>query len=120
MKRFSNLRQKRHLRIRKKIQGTAARPRLCVFRSTKHIYVQAIDDISGITVASACSLLKDLPVVEGEITGKRRVAKAVGKMLAQKLKEKGVVEVIFDRGGFLYHGRVAALADGAREGGLKF
>ena len=93
---------------------------MCVFRSTKHIYVQAIDDLTGHTIASACSLAKDLPKPEGEISGKKLVAKAVGLAIAGKLKEIGVSSVVFDRAGFLFHGRVAALADGAREGGLEF
>lgn len=128
-KRKSRIR--RHRRVRQTIFGTAQRPRLAVFRSTKHIYVQAIDDLEGKTIASACDLVKDLPATSqpetsGEseqaetIAGKRLRAKSVGKLIAQKLKDQGIETVVFDRGGFLYHGRVKALADGAREGGLKF
>ena len=114
------IRKKRHFRVRKKIKGTAERPRLCVFRSAKHIYAQAIDDIEGKTLAASCSLIPELPKVEGDLTGKKKVAKAVGKLIAQRLSDQGISSVVFDRGGFLYHGRIAALADGAREGGLKF
>lgn len=124
MKKKMTPRKRRHVRVRKKLFGTAERPRLNVFRSHKHIYVQAVDDLEKRTIASASSLISDLPSVEekeGEtLTNKRRVAKAVGKMIAAKLQEKGVNAAIFDRGGYLYHGRVRALADGAREGGLAF
>jgi len=109
-------RKKRHARIRKKIFGTAERPRICVFRSTKHIYVQAIDDLKGHTIASACSLITELPTVETESIGK--TALEVGQLMASRLKEKGVERAIFDRGGYLYHGRVAALAKGIRDGGI--
>jgi len=113
-------RNKRHFRVRKKICGTPERPRLCVFRSARHIYAQAIDDLAGRTLASASSLVPELPAIEGDLKGKKSAAKAVGKKIAQLLKEKGIEKVVFDRGGYLYHGRVAALADGAREGGLQF
>jgi large subunit ribosomal protein L18 len=121
MKVTKSNREKRHIRIRKKIVGTQERPRLCVFKSNKHIYAQAIDDLRGHTIAAASSLLNELPEIkEEELSGKKKVAKAVGKLIAQRLSEKGIEKVVFDRGGFLYHGRIAALADGARDGGLKF
>ena len=103
-----------HKRVRRKISGTAARPRLNVFRSNKSIYVQVIDDVSGHTLAAASS--KDA----GATGTKTEQAKAVGIALAEKAKAAGVVQVTFDRGGYLYHGRVKAVADGAREGGLDF
>ena len=107
-------RLKRHLRIRKKISGTAEMPRLSVFRSSKNIYAQIIDDVKGVTIVSASSL-------ESEAYGGNvEAAKAVGKMVAERAKEKGIETVVFDRSGYLYHGRVAALAEGAREGGLDF
>lgn len=108
------LRQARHARIRKRISGTPERPRLAVFRSLKHIYAQIIDDTTGTTLASASSMEKDL--ASGNIEG----AKAVGAKLAARAKEKGIQAVIFDRGGVRYHGRVASLADAAREAGLEF
>jgi large subunit ribosomal protein L18 len=121
MKKKTNARIRRHLRVRKKVNGTASRPRLAVFRSSRHIYVQAIDDLDGRTLASASTLLTDLPSVTQEgVAGKRKSAKAVGVLIAQRLKDMGVESVVFDRGGFLYHGRIAALADGVREGGLNF
>lgn len=105
------------LRIRKKINGTSERPRLSVFRSNKQIYVQVIDDTTGVTMVSASSKEKE---VEG--SGAKRVgqAAAVGKLIAGKCKEKGIETVVFDRGGYKYHGRVKSLAEAAREGGLKF
>ena len=106
-------RQKRHLRIRKKISGTAQRPRLSVFKSNTNMYAQLIDDVNGVTIVSASSL--DL-----ENGGNVEAANAVGKLLAERAKEKGIETVVFDRSGYLYHGRVAALAEGAREGGLEF
>lgn len=109
-------RLKRHLRVRSKISGTASRPRLNVFRSAKHIYAQLIDDESRSTLASASTLEKDF---EG-CTGNKEAAKKVGMLIAQKAVEKGISEVVFDRGGYLYHGRIKELAEGAREGGLKF
>lgn len=111
----ANRRRRIHNRVRKKIQGTPARPRLAVYRSNKCIYCQLIDDLSATTIAASSSLEKG-------ITGatKTEQAAAVGKSLAAKAKAKGVEAVVFDRGGYLYHGRVKALADGAREGGLKF
>ncbi|OUM95067.1 MAG: 50S ribosomal protein L18 [Thermobacillus sp. ZCTH02-B1] len=112
-------RLKRHLRIRKKISGTAERPRLSVFRSAKHIYAQLIDDEKGITLASASTLDKEL---RGKIAngGNVEAARQVGELIAKRAKAKGIDKVVFDRGGYLYHGRVKALADAAREGGLEF
>lgn len=113
-------REKRHLGIRKKISGAGARPRLAVFRSAKHIYVQAIDDAAGRTLASASTLDKD---VRGDLkaySGNRDSAGVVGRMIAERLLKAGVEQVVFDRGGYRYHGRIKALADAAREGGLKF
>jgi large subunit ribosomal protein L18 len=106
-------------RVRKKIEGTAARPRVAVFRSLKHIYAQAIDDSSGRTLACASSRDPQLRG-KGGAGGNREAAKQVGTVIVQKLKDAGIDTVIFDRGGFLYHGRVRALADAMREGGLKF
>ena len=110
-------RQARKVSIRKRVTGTAERPRLSVFRSSKHIYAQVIDDLKGSTVAAACSLEKDMRSKTGANVD---AAKAVGKLVAQRAIEKGVDSVVFDRGGYLYHGRIKALADAAREGGLKF
>lgn len=111
-------RLRRHRRVRKKIHGTAQRPRLAVYRSNKHLVAQLIDDDSGRTVVSASSL-------EAEFRGKQvggnvAAAKAVGGLVAQRAKQAGISKVVFDRGGFLYHGRIAALAEAAREGGLEF
>ena len=112
-------RQKRHLRTRKHIVGTAERPRLNVFRSLNNIYAQVINDVTGETIAAASSLDKDL---KGSIAygGNLEGAKAVGTAIANRAEEKGVEKVVFDRGGYLYHGRVAALAEAAREAGLEF
>jgi|SRR4051794_24898178 len=111
-------RARRKRRIRKKISGDSARPRISVFRSSKHIYVQAIDDSNGATVAAASTLSEGVKdVVEGTKTDD---AKAVGQAIAKVLIEKGITEVVFDRNGYLYHGRVKALAEAAREAGLKF
>ncbi len=116
----NDTRQKVHSRIRKKMLGTEGRPRLNVYRSVNHIYAQVIDDSKGVTIVQASSL-------EAGKNGKKHVtggniasAKSVGKMIAQRAKEKGVSKVVFDRGGYLYHGRVKALADAAREAGLQF
>ena len=108
-------RQNRHKRVRNKISGTAECPRLNVFRSNKNIYAQVIDDVAGVTLASASTLDK-------EVSGESKVdaAAAVGTLVAKRAVEKGVKEVVFDRGGYLYHGRVAALATAARENGLEF
>lgn len=110
-------RKKRHAHVRRKITGTAQRPRLNVFRSSKHIYAQLIDDIAGVTLASASSLDKELTLENG---GNVDAAKAVGELVAKRAIEKGCTEIVFDRGGYLYHGRVKTLADAAREAGLKF
>lgn len=107
---------KRHGRIRNKITGTAARPRLNVFRSAKHIYAQLIDDETGVTLGAASSLEKGF---EGK-GGNKEAAREIGKKIAEVAKAKGIEDVVFDRGGYLYHGRVKELAEGAREGGLKF
>ncbi|TCS94171.1 50S ribosomal protein L18 [Hazenella coriacea] len=112
-------RKKRHLRVRKKLFGTAERPRLNVFRSSKNIYAQLIDDQTGTTLASASSLDVELKG-KGESGATVDAARKVGALIAQRAKEKGCENVIFDRGGYIYHGRVKALADGAREGGLDF
>jgi large subunit ribosomal protein L18 len=109
----------RKLRIRKKIQGTTARPRLSVFRSLQHIYAQVIDDSSGTTLAHASSLSPDLKDAIAELD-KKGTAKKVGELVAKKCLEKEIKAVVFDRNGLPYHGRVAAVADGAREGGLQF
>jgi large subunit ribosomal protein L18 len=108
----------RHLRIRKKVRGSTERPRLSIYRSSLHIYAQIIDDRRGVTLASASSRDDVQPKVEGG--GKVAVSTAVGKLLAERAKAKGISKVSFDRGGYLYHGRVKALADGARAGGLEF
>ena len=109
-------RKKRHVRVRGKISGTAECPRLNVYRSLANIYVQLIDDVAGVTLAQASSVEKDFAQYGGNV----EAAKAVGKKLAERATEKGIKECVFDRGGYVYHGRVQALADGAREGGLEF
>lgn len=109
------IRAKKHYRIRKNISGTAACPRLAVYRSNKHIYAQLIDDVAGVTLAAASSTAAGFGGGSDQ-----EAAKKIGLALAEKAVAKGITEVIFDRGGLIYHGRVAALADGAREGGLKF
>ena len=108
-------RSRRHLRLRKKIVGTELRPRLVVTRSARHVFVQVVDDSKGHTVASASTLETDLRGFDGDKTAK---ARKVGELVAERAKAKGVDSVVFDRGGNKYHGRVAAVADGAREGGL--
>jgi large subunit ribosomal protein L18 len=108
-------RSRRQLRIRKRISGTAARPRLVVNRSARHIFVQVVDDTKGLTVASASTLEADLRAFDGDKTAK---AKRVGELVAERAMAAGVEAVVFDRGGNKYHGRIAAVADGAREGGL--
>ena len=110
------MRLHRHVRVRGKISGTPECPRLNVFRSNANIYAQLIDDVNGVTLVSANTLEKEF---EGA-TGNCEAAKKVGAVLAERAKAKGIEEVVFDRGGYVYHGRVAALAEGAREGGLKF
>ena len=109
-------RLKRHKRVRAKISGTAARPRLAVYRSNANISAQIIDDVAGVTLVSASTYEKDF---QGN-GGNKEAAREIGKILAEKAAAKGITEVVFDRGGYLYHGRVSELADGAREGGLKF
>ena len=111
------VRKKRHARVRAKISGTAARPRLNVFRSNKHIYAQLIDDVNGVTIASASTMDKDF-----DLDSKANVEAAakIGELVAKRAVEKDVKSVVFDRGGYLYHGRVKALADAARENGLEF
>lgn len=111
-------RLKKKIRIRKKIVGTQERPRLCVFRSAKHIYAQLIDDTAGVTLAAASTVDKGYSVEEGG--DKSAKAKVVGKLVAVRAMEKGVTSVVFDRSGYIYHGRVKSLADGAREAGLEF
>ena len=107
---------KRHNRVRGKISGTAERPRLCVFRSENHIYAQIIDDVAGNTLVSASSVEKGFEGKGGNV----EAAKKIGAAIAERALQKGIEEVVFDRGGYIYHGRVKALAEGAREGGLKF
>jgi large subunit ribosomal protein L18 len=110
-------RLRRHRRVRKKVRGTEARPRLAVFRSNKHITAQVIDDISGKTLAAASTTEADL---KGGATGNKDAAAKVGSLVAERAKAAGINKVVFDRGGFQYHGRVAAVADAAREAGLEF
>lgn len=109
-------RLKRHARVRAKISGTSERPRLDVFRSNCHIYAQIIDDEKGVTLVAAGSNEKDFGISGGNCEGARKV----GKLIAERAKKKKISEVVFDRGGYIYHGRVKELAEGAREGGLKF
>jgi large subunit ribosomal protein L18 len=110
-------RQRRHRRVRGKIEGTASRPRLNVFRSLNHIYAQVIDDAAGTTLCAASSLDKEF---KGKTGGNKEAAREVGKLLGNRAVKAGVKSVVFDRGGYLYHGRVKELADGAREAGLEF
>ena len=112
-------RLKRKKRIRKTIVGTQQRPRLCVFRSAKHIYAQVIDDTQGQTLASASSLEKAVQT-SSDIKNKKNAANLVGKLIAERALDKGIKQIVFDRNGFLYHGRVKAVSDGARETGLEF
>ncbi|MCA2964916.1 MAG: 50S ribosomal protein L18 [Acidobacteriaceae bacterium] len=109
------VRRRIHTRIRKRVEGTPQRPRLAVFRSIKHIYAQVIDDLAGVTLVAASSAEKGT-LDGGNLAG----AQAIGKLVAERAKEKGIEKVVFDRGGFLYHGRVKALADAARAAGLEF
>jgi large subunit ribosomal protein L18 len=115
----NEIRERVHIRIRKKLRGTTERPRLTVFRSTAHIYAQVIDDLKGVTLVAASSTEK---VAEGKkVTGGNlAAAKEIGKRVAERAKENGIKKVVFDRGGYIYHGRVKALADAAREAGLEF
>ena len=110
------IRMRIHERIRHKMKGTAERPRLAVFRSVAHIYAQVIDDSKGSTLVAAASTDKAHKITGGNVAG----AKAIGKLVAERAREKGIKKVVFDRGGYLYHGRIKALADAAREGGLEF
>ncbi|XJZ27454.1 50S ribosomal protein L18 [Bacillota bacterium Lsc_1132] len=110
-------RKKRHARVRAKLSGTSTRPRLNVFRSNKHIYAQIIDDMNGVTLASASTLDKDLNL---ESSSNVEAAQKIGELVAKRAVEKGITSVVFDRGGYLYHGRIQALADAARENGLQF
>ncbi|MBN1959530.1 MAG: 50S ribosomal protein L18 [Deltaproteobacteria bacterium] len=111
-------RERRHVRIRKKVFGTSERPRFNIFRSAKHIYAQIIDDVNGNTLVSSSTMSKSL---RGQVTGKKvEQAKAIGMAVAEACKAKNIETVVFDRGGYRYHGRVKAIAEGAREGGLKF
>jgi len=112
----NEIRRRIHARIRRKLRGTPERPRLAVFRSVAHIYAQVIDDAKGVTVASASSVEKSRKTRGGNLAG----AKEIGKRVAERAKEKGITKVVFDRGGYIYHGRVKALADAAREAGLEF
>lgn len=112
----ANRRRRIHNRVRKKIQGTSSRPRLAVYRSNRSIYCQLIDDLNGVTIAAASSLEKDCQS-EGTKTDQSKI---VGKVLSERAKAKGIEQVVFDRGGYLYHGRVKSLAEGARENGLNF
>lgn len=114
------LRVRRHVRLRNKISGTPLRPRLCVNRSLKHIHAQLIDDVNGLTLASASTVQKDVAGAVDGGTGNREAAKVVGRLLAERAKAKGIEAVVFDRNGFKYHGAVKELADAAREGGLVF
>ena len=111
------LRQRRHDRVRRKIAGTAARPRLAVYRSNRHVVAQVIDDERGRTIAAASTVEKDLRTSP---TGNKAAAAAVGRLVAERARAAGVSRVVFDRGGFIYHGRVAAVAEAAREAGLEF
>jgi large subunit ribosomal protein L18 len=110
-------RERIHVRIRRRLKGSDVRPRLAVFRSVKHIYAQVIDDTNGKTIVSASSAEKNTPVKNG---GNVAGAQALGKLVAERAREKGVTKVVFDRGGYLYHGRIKALAEAAREAGLEF
>jgi large subunit ribosomal protein L18 len=113
-------RKRRHVRVRAKVSGTADRPRLNVFRSSAHIYAQVVDDVKGHTLAAASDLEQSIKEKAGNSATKTERSKLVGLAIAERAKEAGISTVVFDRGGFLYHGRVKAVADGAREGGLEF
>lgn len=112
--------QRRKIRVRKKVKGTSERPRLSVFRSNKHIYAQVIDDTAGKTLAAVSTKSKAFTEAAAKDGKKVGASKTVGKLLARIALEKGVTKVVFDRGGYIYHGRITALAEGAREGGLQF
>ena len=109
-------RQRRHMRVRRKISGTAERPRLCVYRSNSNIYAQIIDDVAGITLVAASTLDKEIKTKHAN----KEAAKEVGTLIAKRAADKKIVDVVFDRGGYIYHGVVKELAEAAREGGLKF
>jgi large subunit ribosomal protein L18 len=113
-------RKRRHVRVRAKVSGTSQRPRLNVFRSSAHIYAQVIDDTAGHTLVAASDLEDEVLKAAGDGAAKTARAKAVGQVIAERAKEAGVNTVVFDRGGFLYHGRIKAVAEGAREAGLEF
>lgn len=115
-----NPRQRRHRRVRARVSGTATRPRLNVFRSSAHIYAQVIDDTAGRTLVSASDLEEEIRQRAGEGATKTARARVVGQVIGERAKQLGIETVVFDRGGFLYHGRVAAVAEGAREAGLRF
>lgn len=115
----NEIRLRKHARVRKKISGTAEKPRLCVFRSARNIYAQIIDDVTGHTLVAASSLEADFKA-ESANGGNTEAAKKVGELIAKRALDKNIENVVFDRGGYIYHGRVAALAEGAREAGLKF
>ena len=118
LRKRNDVRQRVHFRIRAKMSGTAVRPRLNVYRSLNHIYTQLIDDANGITIASASTMTPK--GTERKAGGNVEAAKEVGKLIAERAQEKGIKKVVFDRGGYLYHGRIKALADAAREAGLEF
>lgn len=111
------VRKRKHLRVRKRISGTSEKPRLVVFRSNKHTYAQIIDDVNAVTLVSASSLDKEF---DGKVGSNIEAARLVGKMIGERAIKKGIKTVVFDRNGYIYHGRVKSLADGAREAGLKF
>ena len=115
----AKVREKKHMRIRNRFSGTAERPRLAVFRSNKNIYSQIIDDVAGNTLVAASTVEKELKS-QVKYTDNKEAAESVGKAIAERAKAKGIEEVVFDRGGFVYHGKIQALADAAREAGLKF
>ncbi len=114
------LRERRHRRIRKRVSGTPERPRVAVFRSSKHIYAQVVDDLKGVTLLAVGSTSKEVREKMGDKKGKVAAAVACGELLAEKAKAKGIAAVCFDRGGYLYHGRIKALAEAARNAGLQF
>ncbi len=113
-------RDKRRIRVRKKVQGTAERPRLSVYRSLKHMYVQLVDDTKGVTLVSASTHSKDLHGQFADVKGMVAKGHLIGKEIARRALEHNITTVVFDRGGYMYHGRIKAVADGAREGGLQF
>ncbi len=118
--RRAEARHRRQRRVRKNVRGTGDRPRLCVFRSSRHIYAQIIDDDKGVTLIDASSLSKELRARIGNKGGCKEGAAIIGNVIAERAKEKGISRVVFDRNGFLYHGRIRSLSDGAREAGLDF